>query len=276
MEVESSSKNKKLNKRKRSEATPNKENDKTPTSKKKKNLLNIIQIIQESNEETVNPSETPVNKKKHLFTDNIVFQESAEEAGKPSETPVKMKKRMEIEEPQGECETEEPRKEERQSETPTESEGLQKKCRINDLYRMPKRSRVSAQIYSACQFIMEQQVEVSHLNRVYMGHCVPKERSYRKELRRKYMAKFGGYSVEQDELILRRFKTLASEVVTEGTPREFLQTVLDTCSGKSLAELHKSKFRTIAVRNIIGLYVGQVGEDYIWNFWTFFRLLQMG
>ena len=107
---------------------------------------------------------------------------------------------------------------------------------------------------------MEQQVEVSPLNRVYTGHCVPSERSFRKKLRKKYKAKFGGYSVEQDELILRRFKTLVSEAVTEGTPREFLQSVLETCSGKNQAELHKSKSRTIAVRNIIGLYVGQVGN----------------
>ena len=156
-------------------------------------------------------------------------------------------------------EAEEPRMEE-EAETLNESEGLMTACRINDLYRMPKRSKVSAQIYSVCQFIMDQQVEVSLLNRVYRGHCVPRERSFRKELRRKYKAKFGGYSVEQDEQIIRRFKTLFSEAVTEGTPREFLQSVLETCSGKDQAELQKSKSRTIAVRNIIGLYVGQVGD----------------
>jgi len=128
---------------------------------------------------------------------------------------------------------------------------------INELYRMPKQSKVSAQIFSACKFIMEQQVEVSLLNRVYRGHCVPKERWFRKELRRKYNAKFGNYNHEQDEMILKRFRSLVSEVITDGNPREFLQSVLDTCCGKDLAELHKSKFRTIGVRNIIGLYVGQ-------------------
>ena len=137
------------------------------------------------------------------------------------------------------------------------------------------KSKVSAQIYSVCQFIMEQLVEVSLLNRDYTGHCVPKERTYRKELRRKYKAKFGGYSPDQDEMILKRFKVLVSEVVTEGTPREFLQTVLETCGGKNQAELHKSKFRTIGVRNIIGLYVGQVGKHYITNR-TFLGLLQLG
>jgi len=100
-------------------------------------------------------------------------------------------------------------------------------------------------------------VEVSLLNKVYTGHCVPRERSFRKELRMKYNAKFGGYSLEQDEMILRRFRGLVDEVVTEGTAREFLQSVMETCNGENQQELHTSKFRTIAVRNIIGLYVGQ-------------------
>ena len=134
---------------------------------------------------------------------------------------------------------------------------------INELYRMPKQSKVSAEIYSACEFIMEQQVEVSPLNRAYTGHCVPKEKSFRKKLRRKYNAKFGGYSVEQDQLILRRFKRLVTHLGAEGKARQFLQSVLDTTSGKNLAELHKSKFRTIGVRNIIGLYVGQVGDMFL-------------
>ena len=122
------------------------------------------------------------------------------------------------------------------------------------------------EVISVCKFIMEQQVEVSLLNRVYKGHCVPKERCFRKELRRKYNAKFGKYTQEQDEMILKRFRSLISEVLTEGNPREFLQSVLDTCCRKSLAELHESKFRTIGVRNIIGLYVGQVNFRILYEF----------
>ena len=81
----------------------------------------------------------------------------------------------------------------------------------------------------------------------------------RKELRRKYNARFGGYSVEQDMLILERFKTLVTHLGVTDTAREFVQSVVETTSGKEVGELHKSKFRTIGVRNIIGLYVGQVG-----------------
>ena len=230
-----------------SPATPSKETDKTTTSKNKKKLL--------SNQE------------------NNMFHESAEETTKPPKTPFKKKKkkRIEREETQEESEVTENNKplvtmkEEIKSEL-NESDDLKPEdpgITINDLYRMPKKSKVSAQIYSACQFIMEQQVEVSLLNRVYRGHCVPRERIFREELKRKYNAKFGGYSLEQDTMILRRFKVLFSEVVTEGTPREFLQTVLETCGGKDLAEVYKSKFRTIGVRNIIGLYVGQVKANII-------------
>ena len=226
----------------------------------------------ENSQGTSNNDKTPIPKKKiSLFSikENEMFQESAEETDKPPETPGKKKKRkkrksMEEEELQGEFEVSENKKplvtikmEEMKIETDM-TDMVNPGLTINELYQMPKKSKVSAQIYSACQFIMEQEVEVSLLNRVYTGHCVPRERSFRKELRMKYNAKFGGYSLEQDEMILRRFRGLVDEVVTEGTAREFLQSVMETCNGENQQELHTSKFRTIAVRNIIGLYVGQV------------------
>merc|ERR1719220_2624093 len=58
-------------------------------------------------------------------------------------------------------------------------------------------------------------------------------------------------------MILKRFNYLVSQVVTEGDGRQFLKTVVECCNGKNRKELHKDKWRTIGVRNIIGLYVGQ-------------------
>ena len=225
-------------------------------------------------------SKEKLQKKKTLLSNKDseeMFQESAEEPDKTSEIPIKKKKKKEKRKETGQEEVREApavtendqdlpimNMVEMKSETLEEVEGETSRTEgpqtIKEFYRMPKKSKVSAEIYSACKFIMEQQVAVSLLNRVYTGHCVPRERTTRKELRRKYNARFGGHSVEQDEMILRRFKEIVSHLGVEGSAREFIQSVLETTSGKNKAELHKSKFRTIGVRNIIGLYVGQVGD----------------
>ena len=222
-----------------------------------------------------NRQPTPIQKRKRrlLSQESEMLEESADETVKAPETPGKTRKkeRMKREEVHEDSEvTDTPlvsqkSKEVMKEDSNTKTEGQMTEVpgvTINELYRMPKQSKVSPQIFSVCKFIMEQQVEVSLLNRVYKGHCVPKERWFRKELRRKYNAKFGNYNLEQDEMILKRFRSLVSEAVTEGTPRDFLQSVLDTCCGKDPAELHRSKFRTIGVRNIIGLYVGQVNSRF--------------
>ena len=44
---------------------------------------------------------------------------------------------------------------------------------IKDFYRMPPKEEVCKTIYRTCRFIMEEMVEVSPLNRVYQGNCVP-------------------------------------------------------------------------------------------------------
>merc|ERR1719431_708181 len=126
---------------------------------------------------------------------------------------------------------------------------------IKDLYRTPKRKKVPAVLYDACKFIFSQNVEVSALNIAYTGHCVPGEREYRRFLRKKYKAKFGRYHDEQDSMLLQRFDTLVQHGVVEDKV-EFYNFLNIHCNGKDQKELMKSK-RSIGVRNIVGLYVGQ-------------------
>ena len=78
---------------------------------------------------------------------------------------------------------------------------------IRDLYKLPSRKKVPLVIFQTCKKIMNQAVPVSQLNIDYTGHCVPKEKEYRKVLRRKYGAKFGNYYEEQDMIIMRRFES---------------------------------------------------------------------
>ena len=269
-----------------------KKKKKKDKGKKKKNMegLQEISSVAENDQTPEDPGtgdmvenrQTSPSRENDLSSnkENEMFEESAEGTDQPPETPTKKKKKkkkrkeeMEREEPQEAAEVTENDQDlvpqntmvEMKTETLEEIEGEVTGeegpgLTINEMYRMPKQAKVSAEIYSACEFIMGQQVEVSLLNRVYTGHCVPREKKFRKELRRKYNARFGGYSPEQDMLILQRFKTLVTHLgFTSDTARQFLQSVLEMTSGKKISELHKSKFRTIGVRNIFGLYVGQVG-----------------
>eukprot|EP00090_Calanus_glacialis_P017672 TRINITY_DN27452_c0_g1_i1.p1 TRINITY_DN27452_c0_g1~~TRINITY_DN27452_c0_g1_i1.p1 ORF type:complete len:1070 (-),score=344.13 TRINITY_DN27452_c0_g1_i1:73-3246(-) len=131
----------------------------------------------------------------------------------------------------------------------------QKKATIGELYRLPSRKKVPMVVFQACQFIFSQNTPVSQLNTVYTGHCVPREREYREILRKKFGAKFGNFYEEQDLKILRRFNTLIENRVVEDKA-EFCNFLNTYCSGKDIKELRKSS-RSIGVRNIVGLFVGQ-------------------
>jgi len=131
----------------------------------------------------------------------------------------------------------------------------QKKATIGDLYRLPSRKKVPLVLFQACQFIFSQKISVSQLNTVYTGHCVPREREYRRILRKRFGAKFGNFYEEQDLMIMRRFNTLVESRVVEDKA-EFCNFLNTYCSGKDQKELHRSR-RSIGVRNIVGLYVGQ-------------------
>merc|ERR1719470_88297 len=116
----------------------------------------------------------------------------------------------------------------------------QKKATIGDLYRLPSRKKVPLVLFQACQFIFSQKTPVSQLNTVYTGHCVPREREYRRILRKRFGAKFGNFYEEQDLMIMRRFNTLV-----EGKA-EFCNFLNTYCSGKDQKELHRSR-RSIGV-----------------------------
>jgi len=132
---------------------------------------------------------------------------------------------------------------------------MKKIVTIKDLYRTPKRKKVPTVLYEACKFIFSQNVEVSALNIAYTGHCVPGDRDYRRLLRREYKAKFGRYHDEQDSMLLERFDTLVQHGVVEDK-EEFCNFLNIYCNGKDQKELMKNR-RSIGVRNIVGLYVGQ-------------------
>ena len=126
---------------------------------------------------------------------------------------------------------------------------------IKTLYRLPSRKKVPMVLFRACQFIFTQEVPVSPLNIEYRGHCVPREEE-RAQLRAKYGARFGGYYDEQDDGICRRFLTLMENHVVEDR-MQFCRDLDEYCSGKNQLELIRTSRRTIGVRNIVGLYVGQ-------------------
>jgi len=135
------------------------------------------------------------------------------------------------------------------------SPSIKKQTTIRDLYRMPKRKKVPTVLYETCRFILEQEIPVSPLNIAYRGFSVPSELSDRDYLRRKFGAR-NCYHEEQDQLILRRFETLVENGIVVDK-KEFCEFLNQYCSGKDRKEFLKTKSRTIGVRNIVGLYVGQ-------------------
>jgi len=128
------------------------------------------------------------------------------------------------------------------------------KVTVKDLYQIPTR-KVPASLFKVCRYIIEENVEVSALNTVYMGNCVPNDRCLRKKLSKDFKAKFGKYTKYEDDLILNRFNHLLREEVIEDG-REFLKMMMKTCCGKDQTNL-KSHGRTLGARNILGLYIGQ-------------------
>ena len=223
---ETASHSQKLNGKAVREASEDGETEKQPRKKKKKRIYSENNEISENDRKSTAVTEShdteqtteipPKKKMRKLKSNEKTFLEPAIETEtekfQQSSSPVKRKENTLKEVQQRNF-----------NDVETEVDRLETKTlKINDLYRMPRVEKVSAEIYSACQFIMGENVEVSQLNIVYRGHCVPNQKSSHKELCTKYGAQFGGYTEEQDLMILRRFKHLVSQVLTEGEERQFL------------------------------------------------------
>ena len=125
---------------------------------------------------------------------------------------------------------------------------------IRDIYRMPQKSKTPASIYATVAHILNQEVEVSPLNRSCRDYTNIRSKAYRDELRRKYGAKLRKHTDHEDHLILKRFAKLKKAEVFKDF-NEFCESVVKFCSKKEMKN-HKGR-RNLKVRNIIGLYVGQ-------------------
>ena len=119
---------------------------------------------------------------------------------------------------------------------------------IEDLYSLPNKKEVPNVIKKVCRFILEQQVEVSHVNIVHTKHGLVRDKGHRGTLR-KNGAKFGPNSAEQDKMLMRRFNIMIEKGVVEDK--------LEFC--KILKLYRSEQYRNIdsGVTNIVGLFVGQ-------------------
>ena len=104
---------------------------------------------------------------------------------------------------------------------------------------MPKQKNVPKVIYNICKSIFSQNIEVSPLNQSYKGHCSP-NKILRKELRKKFDAKFGAFVREQDDKIMDRFNFILAEneIPQDGN---IVKLLLTTCKGKESEEIHETK-----------------------------------
>ena len=125
---------------------------------------------------------------------------------------------------------------------------------IRDIYRMPQKSKTPASIYATVAHILNQEVEVSPLNRSCRDYTNIRSKAYRDELSRKYGAKLKKHMDHEDHLILKRFAELKRAEVFKDS-NEFCESVVKFCSKKEMKN-HKDR-QNMKVRNIIGLYVGQ-------------------
>lgn len=119
---------------------------------------------------------------------------------------------------------------------------------IADLYSLPNKKEVPNVIKKACRFILEQQVEVSHVNIVHTKHGLVRDKGHRGTLR-KNGARFGPNSAEQDKMLMMRFNIMIEKGVVEDK--------LEFC--KILKLYRSEQYRNIdsGVTNIVGLFVGQ-------------------
>ena len=136
--------------------------------------------------------------------------------------------------------------------------GIENKCQgrvltIKDMYRMPKRKKTDPSLYAVLLNIMEQNIEVSPLNKAYTGHSDIRDRDLRKKLRDEYGAKFRKHTDHEDSLILKRLGKLKRANLVDDFDM-FIHTLFDFCKGE---RLQRKSDRQLGVRNIIGLYVGQ-------------------
>ena len=121
---------------------------------------------------------------------------------------------------------------------------------ISHYYRLPKKEELPEELYDMAVFILEQNLEVSPLNRAYRGHTIPPTKEARDTLKKDFGTSWGNYHEVEDSAILRRLGELEAAGVVKDRVRLCHQ-LRDHCGRRARSR------PCLGIRNILGLWVGQ-------------------